>query len=420
MMWRFCLYGFLKNQRYFEPFLILAFMEWGLSFFAIGALVAVREVGTNALELISGALADTWGRRRVMVLSFVSYIASFSLLALAREPTALALAMFLYGVGDAFKSGTHKAMILSWLRDQGRADDKTEVYGVTRSWSKLGSAAGVLLGAGWVITTGDLDALFWWTLIPYTLDLVNLATYPPSLEGEAVSEGGGVRAALAHLKGTFAAVRASGRLKRLLLESSAFMGSFKASKDYLQPVLKAAAVVWLAGVGVGAEDGSIEQVALLVAPVYGALHVLSAWSSRRAKDVVARAGSTEGAAASLWLGLSGVWAVVLAGALARSFSLMILGFVALHLLESLWRPVILARLDDASEDHRGATLLSVESQSRSLMTMALAPLLGALVDLSVSTGAPDWAPVGAVGLSIAVLGALGVLRSSRQNGDASP
>lgn len=31
MLVRFCLYGFLKNQRYFEPFLVLAFMVAGRS-----------------------------------------------------------------------------------------------------------------------------------------------------------------------------------------------------------------------------------------------------------------------------------------------------------------------------------------------------------------------------------------------------
>ncbi|MCP3959885.1 MAG: MFS transporter, partial [bacterium] len=47
MLFRFCLYGFLKNQKYYEPFLILAFLEKGLSFFDIGLLIAFREVAIN-------------------------------------------------------------------------------------------------------------------------------------------------------------------------------------------------------------------------------------------------------------------------------------------------------------------------------------------------------------------------------------
>ena len=147
MLARFCAYGFLKNQRYFEPFFILFLMSKGLSFFEIGLLVAVREVSANALEVLSGALADVWGRRRAMVLSFGSYILSFILFYLATSPWLLALAMAVYGVGEAFRSGTHKTMILTWLRLQGREDERTEVYGTTRSWSKIGSALGVVLGS---------------------------------------------------------------------------------------------------------------------------------------------------------------------------------------------------------------------------------------------------------------------------------
>ena len=57
MLWRFSLYGLLKNQRYFEAFLVLAFVERGLSFAEIGALIALRELTTNVLEVPSGIMA---------------------------------------------------------------------------------------------------------------------------------------------------------------------------------------------------------------------------------------------------------------------------------------------------------------------------------------------------------------------------
>ena len=47
MLFRFCLYSFLKSQRYFEAFIVLAFLERGLTFLQIGGLVAFREVMIN-------------------------------------------------------------------------------------------------------------------------------------------------------------------------------------------------------------------------------------------------------------------------------------------------------------------------------------------------------------------------------------
>ena len=54
MLFRFSLYGFLKNQTYFEPFLVLAFLEKGLNFGMIG----LGTMGRNfLLVMVMG-----WGR----------------------------------------------------------------------------------------------------------------------------------------------------------------------------------------------------------------------------------------------------------------------------------------------------------------------------------------------------------------------
>ena len=69
MIARFSLYGFLKNLRFFEAFLILALRERGLDFLGIGGLIAVREIAGNLSQIPSGALADALGRRRCMIVS---------------------------------------------------------------------------------------------------------------------------------------------------------------------------------------------------------------------------------------------------------------------------------------------------------------------------------------------------------------
>jgi MFS family permease len=69
MLFRFSLYGFLKNQRYFEAFLYLAFLAKGLDFFQIGLLVACRSLAVNLFEIPSGSFADVVGRRTAMLVS---------------------------------------------------------------------------------------------------------------------------------------------------------------------------------------------------------------------------------------------------------------------------------------------------------------------------------------------------------------
>ena len=94
-----------------------------------------------------------------MIVSFVAYIASFAVFGVAKELAMLFVAMFLFGIGEAFRTGTHKAMIFTWLRAQGRLDERTRVYGYTRSWSKIGSAVSVVLAAVIVLASFALARL---------------------------------------------------------------------------------------------------------------------------------------------------------------------------------------------------------------------------------------------------------------------
>ena len=56
MLFRFSLYGFLKNQRFFEPFIILFFLDKGLSFTLIGVLVAILGIGLRTPQLEIGSV----------------------------------------------------------------------------------------------------------------------------------------------------------------------------------------------------------------------------------------------------------------------------------------------------------------------------------------------------------------------------
>ena len=385
MLLRFSLYGFLKNQRYFEPFLLLVFLEKGLDFFAVGLLIGFRDLMVTLLEIPSGAIADVLGRRLSMVLSFAAYILSFVLFALAGDIGLLTLAMAFFAVGEAFRTGTHKAMIFSWLRSQGREHERTRIYGITRSWSKFGSAVSSLIAAGLVLWSGHYSTIFLLTIPAYVLDMLNVGTYQRSVEGAASS-----RSPREVVSVTVATLRHAVRhppLRRLMLESAGFEGLFHSIKDYLQPVLVAAAVVLLL-------EG---REAVLIGVVYAALFLLAGAASRRAHRVVKAAGSEDAAARRLWGGAIPLFGVMaLAGCMDWSW-LLVAAFVLLHILQNLWRPVLVSRFDDHADPAHGATVLSVESQSRRLATVVAAPLIGLAVDASGAF----W-PLGVAGLASAV------------------
>ena len=402
MLFRFSLYGVLKNQRYFEPFLILVLLAKGLSFFQIGLLVAFRELAINLFEIPSGVVADLWGRRRAMIVSFCAYIASFLIFAVANELPMLALAMFFFSIGEAFRSGTHKAMIFTWLRLQGRTSERTRVYGYTRSWSKYGSAASVILAAVFVYAADSYVHVFYLSVIPYVAGVINFMGYPAELDGTNSGKTSW-RRMWGHLRASFGEVFSSAGLRRLLAESVGFQGVYESVKDYLQPVLRAGAIA-AGGYWVATESMSeIQQTALLVGPVYLILYLLAGLSSRKSHVVADRAGDAERAARLLW-GVNALVFVALAVvAYWDTVIAMILAFVVLDSFQNFWRPVQLGRLDAHGNEEQGATLLSIESQAKRVAAAVVAPLLGLAVDTVTAhqLGGPYW-PVGALGAVVAV------------------
>ena len=76
----------------------------------------------------------------------------------------------------------------------------------------------------------------------------------------------------------------------------------------------------------------------------------------------------------------------------------------LHVLQDLWRPVLISRFDEHGSEAQGATLLSLESQARRTSTMVLAPLMGLAIDAAIrhDIGGPFW-PIGVLGLAVGLV-----------------
>ncbi|MBW2608947.1 MAG: MFS transporter [Deltaproteobacteria bacterium] len=412
---RFNLYGFLKNQQYYDYFLLLALRQMGLSYFMIGLLIAFREIMINIMEVPSGAIADLCGRRKAMIFSFVSYIISFAIFGLtgisAMEGRLsqhallplLCLAMIFFAIGDAFRTGTHKAMIFSWLNLQGRNDEATKVYGYTRSWSKTGSAVSVVLASVLVFTTSNYIYVFFFAIIPYILNIINFMGYPKEVDQNIV-KGVAIRAIMRHLKESLIVSVRKASLRRLICESMGFEGFFKASKDYLQPILKAAALPVTAALFVGLQLTDEQKSVVLIGPVYFVLFVLSAMASRNAHRFVGKPGREDRAARMLWGMIAAVFLALLPAAYLGVHWIMITVFVALYIIQNLWRPVLISRFNAHSDEAKGATILSIESQAKSCSTMIIAPVLGLTIDLARDhgIGISEFWPIGILGALIAI------------------
>jgi len=377
--YRFSLYGFLKNLRFFEPFIILIFVDNGLTFFQIGLLYSFRDLTNNLLEIPTGVLADTFGRRRTMVMAFLAYIASFLIFYFFADFYIYALAMVLFGLGEACRSGTHKALILEYLKINNMSDLKVAYYGRTRSASQFGSAVNSLAATALLFYTGNYRTMFLATIVPYVLDLINLATYPKILDGElAQFQGSDIWTQTKVTFRGFVGIFTDKNAMRAILNSSSFTALFKTTKDYLQPILESFALALPFLILLNLDD--VKRSGVVIGVVYFFIYLLTSYASRSADRFSRRFTSLISPInLTFLLGAGFLFAAGLAdwGNLALISILVFLGF---YVLQNLRKPMNVSFISDQIAHQVMASGLSVEAQFTTILVAVFAPIIGLLAD----------------------------------------
>lgn len=393
---KFSAYGFLKNLRFFEPFMILFLLGEGLSFLQVGTLYAVREILVNVMEIPSGAIADGLGRRRTMVASFLGYLVSFALFWSGSTMPVFLGAIVFFSAGEAFRTGTHKAMIFAYLRMNNLQQYGNDYYGHTRSWSQMGSATSAIIAAAIVFVSRNYRAVFLFSMIPYVLDLLLMLSYPRELDGSVQkitlrSIGENFREVG---RGLVETVRRPGAA-RAVLSASSFGGFYKGGKDYLQPMISALAL----SLPVAGALSARRREALLIGAVYTVIYVLTSLASRHSAALAGRFPSSESALNRLLLlGL----VLGLTAGLTRWYGLTLIPvilFLAIYALQNLRQPVGVSVVADRIPEEVLSTVLSAQSQLQSLFAAVVALIVGATVDY---VG-------GNVGVGLALSAGLGVI-----------
>lgn len=374
---RFALYGFLKNLRFFDPFIILIFRDAGLSFLQIGMLYAIRDVATNILEIPTGVFADAFGRRRSMLMALAAYIISFITFFAFTNFYLYSLAMVLFAFGEAFRTGTHKALILEYLLINNMEHLKVEYYGRTRSISQIGSAINALIAGALVFFTGNYRAMFLAATIPYVLDFFNLLSYPAELDGELKKlSRKEIKTQIRSTFRVFGQMVTEPKALKAILNSSSFNALFKSTKDYLQPILET--FVLAIPILLFMEDK--ERGAIVIGIVYFVIYLITSYASRSSANFQ-RLFRSIGHTINITF-LIGSALLVIAGIAAwGNYPLLsILVFLLFYALHNVRLPMNISFISDQISHKTMASGLSVESQFTTLLAAIFAPLLGWMAD----------------------------------------
>ncbi|MEM7791493.1 MAG: hypothetical protein AAF546_08845, partial [Verrucomicrobiota bacterium] len=130
---------------------------------------------------------------------------------------------------------------------------------------------------------------------------------------------------------------------------------------------------------------------------------LSSLASRYAGRFSTAVGGEVRGARLLWKLDLGAYLFILSGVISGQLLIGIIGFLLVTVLQNLWRPVLVSRVSEQSDDQLLATVLSTESQSRTLFMALAAPFIGYTVDQISGTGL-ELLPIAIFGLTVSIVG----------------
>ncbi len=373
---KFGFYGLLKNLRFFEPYMIIFFTMSGLSLFHVGLLYSIREIIVYIFEIPSGVIADRYGKKTELYACFIFYIISFIIFFFGTSFFVFAIAMFFFALGEAFRSGTHKSMIMAYLDHEDMKDSKSKVYGTTRSYSLIGSTIMSLISIVFVLYLPEIKYLFLIAIIPYTLDLFLIMSYPQSLN-ERQDSNFNLKEFIKHNVESIKYAFSHWKVTGLLLNASSYQAGFKSIKDYIQPLIVSMAL----GVLVFDSFNQEEHSKIYIGVIYAVIYLVSAYASKQAHKVE-KLGSPKKIVQFMWL-LSGGLLIILS-AFTESIFVVFIVFLFLYVFLNIRRPLMVERLGNAVEKDKRASMLSVEAQTTSLLVALFAPLIGYIADHSMS------------------------------------
>lgn len=372
---KFSAYGFLKNLRFFDAFFILFLIDKGLTYTEIGILYATRELFINVFEIPSGIIADTYGRISTLAGSLLSYILSFILFYYSNQFSLFLLAFILFGIGEAFRSGTHKGIIIDYLKINNWDSLKIEYYGHTRSWSQIGSALSALIAGFIVFLGGNYESIFLYSIIPYILNLALVLSYPKEINHPLKTVSSGKSVSLMATVKPFLKIIRKPKVLSIINTSAVHSAFLKVIKDYIQPLILNVAILlpFMLNTDVDKKNG------LIIGITYFVIYLLTSKASKLSSSVAAKNKSN---IAHITL-VSGFLLGIATG-LFYYYDLWILSliaFIAIYIVENIRKPFLTGFVADNVPSEILTTVISAQSLLKTTVTIVMSFLFGMVADI---------------------------------------
>lgn len=334
------------------PVLVLLMQERGLTLGQIGLALAVQGLMVFLLELPTGGLADTIGRRPVLLVAAGVEFSAVCVLLVADSVALLAVVFLLQGIYRSLESGPLEAWFVSGYRPGPDEPEPGTVLARAGATTGVAIAAGSLLSGGlvWWHPVGSASVLALPVAVAAGLRLVDLALIAAlmreSRPGRSLQVGALLGDAGVVVTETIHQVRTSLALAGLIAVEFCWGFGMTAFETLFPPRLAEV-------------TGSADDAASLLGPVGAAAWLVAAAGASVAPTLARRLGLVNAAMVGQALQAAAIVGIALvAGAVGA-----VAFYLATLMLHGAINPLYRTALHEHADDEHRTTILSASSMA---------------------------------------------------------
>ncbi|MBT3581256.1 MFS transporter [bacterium] len=152
-------YSFFNQLGFVYPFIAIIFQDYGLSATQIAIVIASMYVTQFVTEIPSGALADKFNRKWVLISSQICKIIGFGIWIFIPNFWGFLIGFSMLGLRQSLNSGCYEAFIYDELKDAKKDNLYTKILGRQGAFSTIASGTAAITAA-YMITNG-YDFVLW-------------------------------------------------------------------------------------------------------------------------------------------------------------------------------------------------------------------------------------------------------------------
>lgn len=358
--------SYASNIPKFYAFRILSALELTLSIFVLFLLaneLTMTEVMSLEtifiavvllLEVPSGAVADLFGRKRSVSLAMLFTALAFAIFGAGSTYWVFLVAQLLVALGWALTSGADSALVYDTLKELGREHEYARIFG-RGNFFMLSTYAVAALASGLLAMLLDYRTIFFVTALLFgAAALVGATMREPPLHRPVHG-----RRYLEHLLGAVRFAGAHRRVRNLIIYYGAFAAAGHLAWFLIQPFY---------------EQGGYP---LFVIGLATFLYFAAAGFGTLTADAFARRFREQPLLLSLLFLAGASFALIfVVSKLAALLCIVVISFVC-----GVRDIVVNNSINRHTDSHHRATVVSIQSMSKSVMYALFAPLIGLFTDL---------------------------------------